>query len=328
MRKAILATACVALVAGGVALGITQGDTIKNLFNSKEIYKNREAREQTTPSTQAQINEQGASDDATAAETSASEEASGGMTPVDLSNTPLNEQMPAAGDVASQTTDTTPQTVIVPEGAVPEGGVVPTETKHVVDVAKSLEDRTVGDASAPLTVHDFSSLTCPHCAFFHKEVYPKVKANYIDKGKVRWVFHSFPLNEAALKGDMIARCAPNDQYLKLSDFMFANQERWAFGQDSLANLNMLLKIAGVTDDVFYACVNNKELEAGLVKSAQESAEKYDIKSTPSFVFNDGLKVFSGAGTYEGFAYDLDKALEELGVKKTHTPSVVPEIKKD
>jgi protein-disulfide isomerase len=274
-----------------------------------------------------------ATPDATAtASTEASTETAAGtpaMTPVDLGKTagaaPVKDDVNKTSSLGSQ--PLTPNQVqaanTAPAVDTANAAAMPADSKGTfeVDVKKALENRSVGSASAPLTVHDYSSLTCPHCAHFHNEIYPKIKEKYIDTGKVRWVFNSFPLNEPALKAEMVARCAPggDDQYFKLTDFMFKNQERWAFTDQPVPNLNMLLKIAGVTDNVFLSCINNKELEAGLLKAAQESTEKYKIDATPSFVFNDGLKTFSGVGSYEGFADDIDHALKALAGPRAQKP---------
>src|SRR5690606_4916355 len=111
------------------------------------------------------------------------------------------------------------------------------------DVKAALKDHSIGAADAPIVIEDFSSLTCPHCAFFHNTIFPKIKENYIDKGKVRWVFKGFPLNEPALRAEMVARCAPGDNYAKLADYMYANQPKWAFASDPLGTLNIMLRVA-------------------------------------------------------------------------------------
>lgn len=318
MRKAILATAFVAITAGVLAIGVTQSDKIKSLFTSQELYNRNGQTVDVALDNSASLTGQPLPQTET---TVATAEAPGGMTPVDLDNVALNDQTPAAGEEAAKELDVAPLTE-APAATLAAAETPAATGTFQVDVQKSLENRSIGSASAPLTVHDFSSLTCPHCAHFHNEILPEIKKNYIDTGKVRWVFHSFPLNAPALKADMVARCAPNDQFLKLTDFMYSNQERWAFESQPLGNLSMLLKVAGVTDEIFQACSNNEELQTALIKAGQEATEKYKINSTPSFIFNDGMKVFSGAGDYKGFAYDLDNALNDLqAAKQTPAPAL-------
>lgn len=229
------------------------------------------------------------------------------MTPVNLegNTTDLNNQAPAAGEESADE-------VAVEESASEENvSATASVEPFIVDVPKALEDRSIGSADAPITVEDFSSLTCPHCANFHNEILPKIKENYIDTGKVRWIFRGYPLNEPALKAEMVSRCAPNDQYIVLQDLMYKEQGRWAFEENPLASLSMMLRMGGITQDMFLACVNNKALETGLANKVQLSYEKYKINSTPTFVLN-GDKKISGAGSYTGFAFDLDTLLGETG----------------
>jgi protein-disulfide isomerase len=104
---------------------------------------------------------------------------------------------------------------------------------------------------------------------------------------LRWVLRTFPHNEAALRAEMLARCMPRDQYLKMEDMMFANQQRWAFTSTPLPNLAMLVRVAGIDAAKFEACTTNKALEEAVLKLAQDGTEKYKIGSTPTFILNDG-----------------------------------------
>lgn len=311
MRKAILATAFIGVIAFGVALGVTQRDTIMNwLTQSAEVYNNREtAQTQTEEQTEATA-EQAAADTATetTAEATTEEMAAAPATPIDLNNyTPPTEEAvtePAAGDATAEAAS---EDVKTEEATAPAG-------EFKVDVAAALKDREVGSADAPLVIEDFSSLTCPHCAKFHNEIYPKIKADYIDTGKVRWIYRGFPLNDAALRAEMVARCAPNDQYVKIVDLLFSNQQRWAYADDPIANLSVLLRVAGITDEMFLACANNNDLMQGLLKATQTWGQKYNINATPTFVINGG-KHITGAGSHEGFVYDLERELRELSETK-------------
>jgi protein-disulfide isomerase len=313
MRKSILLTALIAVIAVTLALALTQTDKGKNWFSVYTKPRSDVAATvmpatpdatttaavappaATTPPETAPTTTAAVTPAPTPADTSAPANA-GAMTPVDLdaAQARLNDQAPAAGATPAATT---PATADAPK------------TKFKADIAAALQDVSIGSPDAPLTVLDFSSLTCPHCGHFHNEVLPEVKKNYIDTGKVRWVFHGFPLNEPALKAEMVARCAPKDQYVKLIDLMYQNQERWAFDNDGVAKLAMLLKLAGITDDMFLGCVNDKDLQAALLKKIQADGDKYKLKATPTFVINEGEKTIEGAGTYEGFAFDLDALLK-------------------
>lgn len=189
-----------------------------------------------------------------------------------------------------------------------------TKPEANIDLAVAMQDHVLGSTSAPLTVYDYSSMSCPHCANFHTTIFPKVKQYYIDTGKVRWVYRTFPHNDPGLRAEMLARCVPSDQYSKIRDLVFSNQERWAFSQNANANLAMLVKIAGIDQERFEACTTSKALEGVILKIAQDGSDKYKVGSTPTFVFNDGAKKLEGAGSYETFAYELDYFLSDLADK--------------
>lgn len=296
MRNPILMTAAIAVVAGGIALALSQSDKVNQLVSAPETTT---ATETTT-------------DAATATETAAAtDQAGSNMTPVDLETM----HAPAAGEEAEAKTD-----AVKADEQAEEKVTAPASGDVKIDVKAALEDRSIGSENAKVVVEDFSSLTCPHCAFFHNEIFPKIKENYIDTGKVRWVFRGFPLNEPALKAEMIARCAPKDQYEKLIGMMFRDQAKWAFIENPMPTLSIMVRVAGITDELFVACINNLELETGLVEKTDKASTKYNINSTPTFVMNDGEKVFSGAGSYTGFAYDLDQLLNQDPAKKPVRPT--------
>lgn len=298
MNKSILIGVAGLLVAGGIALAVT---------NPGMLHKAE------TPATPAQTTE-------TAVDAAAVPDATQALQPVDAAAdaaAPATDAAPAAETPAADAT-TPPATAETPH--VDSGA----KSDFKVDVAAAMEERSMGKADAPVVVEDFSSLTCPHCAFFHNEILPKIKQNYIDTGYVRWVFRGFPLNEPALKGEMVARCASKDKYISMIDMMYANQQRWAFTETPVPNLNIMMRIAGFTDDMFLTCVNNAELESALVKQSEEATAKYKINSTPTFILNGGEKTISGAGSYTGFAYDIEEMLKAKGItppkSRDHDPA--------
>jgi protein-disulfide isomerase len=351
MRKAILTTAAIGLVAFGAALGATQGDAIKNwLTTSAELYKNRPAV--TTPAaTPAQETAPDIAaapqNDATRVDTladnsppAADETATDTQTPVpsqttvetvQAATTPveLDSMTASAGTETASASSAAPAAETAPvdpavaemvtQTGTPDNSPV---TDYKVDVAAALVDREVGSPNAPVVIEDFSSLACPHCGRFHNEIFPTIKEKYIDTGKVRWIYRSYSLNEVALRAEMLARCAPGDQYIKLADMLFKNQVRWAFSDDPISNLSIIVRIAGITDDIFLACVNNKELQAGLLKKYQDYGNKYAIKATPTFVFNNGIKNFSGVGSVDGYIYDIEEVLR--GAMETKQTEITPD----
>ncbi len=187
-----------------------------------------------------------------------------------------------------------------PEAAAPAANI---------DLAAALSERSLGNADAPVLIEEFASLTCGHCAHFHKDVFPKIKEAYIDTGKIRFVFNDFPLNAPAMDGSMLARCMPQDQYFKFIKFLFENQNEWAFSADYQKKLKQNAKLLGADDAMMDACLGNAELKTGLAARMQQATEKHEIKSTPSFVLN-GKEVIQGARSFESFQQAIDKSLEE------------------
>src|SRR5213082_3021993 len=129
------------------------------------------------------------------------------------------------------------------------------------DAAKQLAvqpgDRVLGKADAPITIVEYASLTCPHCAHFDVDVLPKLKEKWIDTGKAKLVLRDFPLDEPSLRAAMIARCAPPDRFYAFADTFFASQDKWAGGtKDYREALARLAKFGGMGKDEFDSCLKN------------------------------------------------------------------------
>lgn len=174
-------------------------------------------------------------------------------------------------------------------------------------VLPNLGKRGVGDPNAPVTIQEFFSLTCNHCADFHINTYPEIKSKYIDTGKVYFVFQEFPLNGPALYGSMIARCLPEARYASFINLLLRNQDVWAFGGDFKGSLMQNAKLAGMSEEEFETCFNNTELQQDLAANISASQEAYKVSSTPTFVFNDGARIMRGGKSIEAF----DAVIEEL-----------------
>src|SRR5690348_11098008 len=114
-------------------------------------------------------------------------------------------------------------------------------------LAPTPQDRILGKADAPITIVEYASLTCPHCAHFDKDVLPKLKEKWIDSGKAKLILRDFPLDEPAMRAAMVARCAPPERFYPMVDTLFADQEKWAGSRDYRAALERLAKLAGVSD---------------------------------------------------------------------------------
>src|SRR5271165_7686865 len=157
-----------------------------------------------------------------------------------------------------------------------------------------LGDHVLGSASAPVTIIEYASMTCPHCAHFHETTYPELKRKYIDTGKVRFIFREFPLDALAAAGSMLARCAGKDRYFPLIETLFLQQKDWVV-QKPLQPMLGIARQAGFTQQSFDECLANQEMLTGIEES-RTRAMKLGVNSTPTFFING--KIFRGALTPE------------------------------
>jgi len=182
------------------------------------------------------------------------------------------------------------------EAAVPNM-LVDLKTPNPIAVSPLIGERGLGNPDAPVKLTEVFSLTCSHCATFHNTTYPRLKKNYIDTGKIYYVYQEFPLNAPALHASMIARCLPQERYAGFIDMLFKTQDKWLASPDYKAPLRQNAKLAGMSDADFDACMENKELQQAFAGVIQEASTKWNVKSTPTLVFNDGEKVVTGAQGY-------------------------------
>jgi protein-disulfide isomerase len=164
-----------------------------------------------------------------------------------------------------------------------------------------LGEHALGSANAPVTIIEYASMTCPHCAHFHETTYPEMKKKYIDTGKVRFIFREFPLDPLAAAGSMLARCAGKDKYFALIETLFSQQKDWVV-QKPLEPMLGIAKQAGFTQQSFDECLANQQMLAGIEESRTRANTKLGVNSTPTFFING--KVFRGTLTLE----ELDKQL--------------------
>lgn len=149
----------------------------------------------------------------------------------------------------------------------------------------ALGDRVLGKADAPVTIVEYASMTCPHCAAFHAETWPALKTQYIDTGKARFIFREFPLDPLAAAASMLARCAPEDKYYDMIDLFFDHQREWAYTDKPLDALQNMAKQAGFTQMSFEACLTNQKLLDGINASKDQAMAKFGVNSTPTFFIN-------------------------------------------
>jgi protein-disulfide isomerase len=167
-----------------------------------------------------------------------------------------------------------------------------------------LPDLAEGKADAPVTIIEYASMTCPHCANFHKTTYPALKTKYIDTGKVRFIFREFPLDELAVAASMLARCAGGDKAIALIDVLFASQDKWA-ARDPLPVLLQISKQAGFTQASFDECLKDQKLYNNILAMRERGSKDYKVESTPTLFVNG--KMIKGGATIE----ELDKAIAPL-----------------
>ena len=148
-----------------------------------------------------------------------------------------------------------------------------------------LPDVSIGKADAPVTIVEYMSMTCPHCARFHEETFDGIKEKYVDTGKVRFVLREFPLDARAMAAIMLARCAPEGQYFPMVSALFKAQGTWAVAPDGRAALLQMSKLAGFTQETFEACLTNQKLLDDVTKVREQGSKEFGVDSTPTFFIN-------------------------------------------
>jgi len=179
------------------------------------------------------------------------------------------------------------------------------------DVAKpvSLPDMALGPADAAVTVTEFASMTCPHCAAFNKDVFPKLKAEYIDTGKIRYVFREFPLDIKAAAGSMLSRCIANgdaQKYFAVTDMLFRSQNDWVV-KNTTETLTRIGKQAGLSQQQVEACLKDQALLDKIAADQKYASDVLKVDSTPTFFIN-GEKI-KGETSLEEFEKRINPLLK-------------------
>lgn len=175
------------------------------------------------------------------------------------------------------------------------------------------DDRVMGSAEAPVTVIEYASLTCPHCASFHINTLPRLKSEYVDQGLVRLVYRDFPLDRLALKASMLARCMPEDRYFAMLDVLFRSQDDWIVEssmEESLAKLSQIGRTAGLDQGTVESCLNDTAVQDKIIAEMQAAQTEFQIQSTPTLIIN-GTK-HAGTLSFES----MDKILKDLVPNKS------------
>ena len=176
---------------------------------------------------------------------------------------------------------------------------------------------SIGEESAKVTIKVFSSLTCPHCANFHIEIFDNLKKDFIDKGLVKFEHHAFPLDLAALNAEIIVRChTDNEKKFKLLEKMYTKQKLWAVGTD-INKINNLIKKIGaeinLTEKKMNECLNNDKAQDDILNQRIEAQKKYKIESTPTIFINE--KKYFGKIEYSKLKKEVEKNLKRNGLFK-------------
>jgi protein-disulfide isomerase len=182
------------------------------------------------------------------------------------------------------------------------------DTVDVTELMKpsKLGDIAIGQENAPVTIVEYASMTCSHCAYFFRDVLPKIKERYVDTGKVRFILREFPLDPLAAGAFMLARCAGNDKYYPLVETLFQQFEKWVV-QNPIPPLLGIAKQAGFTQQSFEACLQNQTLLDGIDEVRKRGSQAFKIESTPTFFVN-GERIV-GALPLDEFTKVIDKHLK-------------------
>ena len=181
-------------------------------------------------------------------------------------------------------------------------------------LSKEMEkDIVFGNKNAPVTIIEYASLSCPHCAHFYNDVLDQIKKNYIDTNKVKFIYRDFPLNQSAMLASLISTCyAKNnhndsEKYHKFIKVLFKSQDSWAFDKDFSEKLRSVVKTNGMTSAEFDVCANNKDLINEILQSRLQAEQELGIDSTPSFVING--EILGGYHDFGSFKKIIDQKLQ-------------------
>ncbi len=169
--------------------------------------------------------------------------------------------------------------------ATPAGAQGAAVSNDLLMAEGALPDVWLGSKDAPVTVIEYASMTCPHCAAFHAETYPALKKDYIDTGKVRFSLREFPFDPLATAGFMLARCSGPDKRNAMIDLLFAQQKNWAFTDKPFQGLSTLVRQTGMSQDTFETCLKDQKLYDNVNAVRDLAAQKFSVDATPTFFIN-------------------------------------------
>ena len=185
------------------------------------------------------------------------------------------------------------------------------EAQGDVDMAEVLKpgplpEMAIGEENAPVTIVEYMSMTCPHCAAFHNRTFDPIKEKYIDSGKVRFIIREFPFDPRAAAAFMLARCAPEGQYFPMVSMLMKQQDTWAAAQDGREALLQMSKLAGFTQESFETCLTNQKLLDDVNAVRERGAKEFGVAATPTFLING--KRYSGDMSVDSMSALIDSLL--------------------
>lgn len=169
-------------------------------------------------------------------------------------------------------------------------------------------DIVYGKNDAPVQVLEYYSLTCPHCSHFYTHSFPKLKQDYIDTGKVKWIKRSYTIDKQSLKGTMLLECVDKDKRENYLKILLNKQSNWAYQKDFITILENIASLGGMKKETFKECMENKELELKITNASQQAREALKITGTPSFFIN---KEYKKVYSENSFREALDSALKTI-----------------
>jgi len=183
-----------------------------------------------------------------------------------------------------------------------------TYSASVLNVAE--DDYFIGDKNAPVTIIEYASLSCSHCANFHNNTLPTLIDEYVTTGKIRIIFRDFPFNYPALMGSMVLKCIDQDIRYQYTTALYQLQSMWVVqeNKESKKELYKIMQSGGMTKDQFNACLANKDLENSILQGLMDAQDEFNINTTPSFLING--KLIEGNKSIKNFRKIIDKILNE------------------
>ncbi len=195
------------------------------------------------------------------------------------------------------------------------GGCEEAAPESLLASSAGLPDMVLGDASAPVTIIEYASMTCTHCAAFHAGSLPRLKEDYIDTGRVRLIFREFPLDSRAVAASLLARCAAGDagdtaRFFGFIDVLFSRQRQWALTDNPYGALQSIARAGGIGAQTFDACMQDEESLIALREQAEHASKILEINSTPTLFI--GSERLEGNRPYSEIREAVEKALQAAG----------------